>query len=75
MAPNRPLEAAIGSKASLGSPKWLEMSNPFNLNESLVLLAGVPISIHILGPWVHFDNLGSLAQKLLKMDPKSLTFD
>ena len=32
-----------------------------------VCLAGVPISIHILGTWfsniVHFDNLGILAQK------------
>ena len=75
MVPNRPLAAAIGPKASPGSPKWLEMFNLFNLNESLVLLAGVPISIHILGAWVHFDNLGSLVQKLLKMPPKSLTFD
>ena len=76
MAPNwalnQLLAAPAGSEASLGSPRWVEM---FSLNGSLMLLAGVPISVQMLGQWVHFDNLGSLAQKLLKMVPKSLTFD
>ena len=46
------------------------MSNPFNLSESLVLLARVPISYIYWAHGFDFDNLSSLAQKLLKMGPK-----
>ena len=76
MAPNwalnQPLAGPAGSEASLGSPRWVEM---FSLNGSLMLLAGVPISAEMLGQWVHFDNLGSLAQNLLTLHAKRLTFD
>ena len=48
------------------------MSNPFNLSESLVLLARVPISYIYWAHGFDFDNLSSLAQKLLKMGPKLL---
>ena len=75
MVLNKPLEAQLAPKQALEATAGSKCFNPFNLNGSLMLLAGVPISVEMLGQWAHFDNLGSLALKLLTLHAKRLTFD
>ena len=53
VAPNRPLEAAVGSKASFGSHKWLEVAGATRWCANLYTYIG-PI-----GPFRQLGQLGA----------------